>query len=159
MLASSQVTLYADAVAKKSQRTPAGLAARLKLAMTAKGMTQAQLIARIQQLAAGDKHEELRNRLSQQMVSFVLSGEAERSYYAPFFAEALDVPHLWLAFGIGRGPNGNTTPQSAEHGKLPAESMARIAKLRDAFDDVLREAGTRLSEEPAQQRSTKSRPP
>lgn len=109
VLALKQGHLYAwQTVAPKKKAGPSkpaltAFGRRVRDAMKLRGVDgEADLVKRIQALAPGDENEEFRRKsLTQQMVNHVLNGHAERSYFTPFIAAALEVSAIWLGWGIG----------------------------------------------------------
>ena len=85
---------------------------------------EAELVRLIHAVAPGDELEEFRRKsLSQQMVNHVLNGEAERSYFTPFIAAALEVSAIWLGWGIG--PREAAPLRYEDNGAVYAEPVQR----------------------------------
>jgi hypothetical protein len=107
------------------KRAPNPFGERLARAMALRGIeSEADLVRRIHALVPSDQHIDLRNKsLTQQMVNHILQFKAKRSYFTPFLAAALDVPCLWLAFGIGKEPEkhrlGVSSWESDAQGLVP----------------------------------------
>ncbi|MDP9090175.1 MAG: hypothetical protein M3O26_15695 [Pseudomonadota bacterium] len=122
------------------------LGVRLKEAMDRRKIKESELVSALQELARGDEHEDLRSKLSQQMVNYILKGGAARSFYTPFLADALKVPCVWLAFGIGVDPLAKDSPSPTE---TPDEREQQLLRaFRAAEDPVKRTIEKALSIEP-----------
>lgn len=143
-----------EAMSKATKHSELGL--RVTRAMTKRGVTEASLVAKIQEWAPGDAHEKLRGKLSQQMVNYITQGGAERSFYTPFLAAALDVPCIWLAFGLGPDPFAEEQPLAIEAQTDRERKLLRA--FRTAEDPVRRAIEKALSTdiEIAKKRSKKA---
>lgn len=118
---------------------------RLKRAMDARKIKESALIVALHDLVPGPEHEDLRGKLSQQMVNYLLKGGGERSFYTPFLAEALKVPCVWLAFGIGPDPFAEGYPPPLEISNNRERHVMRA--FRNAEEPVKRAIEKALSSE------------
>lgn len=120
-------------MSKTPMTSPLGI--RLKKAMDGRKIKESELVAALQRLAPGDEYEGLRAKLSQQMVNYILKGGGERSSYTPFLADALNVPCVWLAFGIGADPLVENSSSSTIETRTERERRVLHA-FRNAEDPV-----------------------
>ena len=90
--------------------------------MERRSIKETDLVVKVQQLAPGAENDALRAKLSQQMINYIKNG-GERSFYIPFLATALDVPCLWLAFGIGPNPSWDSVTAPMPDAKNERERL------------------------------------